>query len=499
MNAASRPIRSPSTVGLLFALSLAALGCGESLTAVNENPNEPTDVPAATILPNAAAGLGNTLWSSFWHMSLFATWSQHYSQIQYPDEDRYNVRQSVLQGYWDRFYDVAKDFHTIAGKGEATGQPNVEAVGLIMKAFTFQLIADAWGPAPYSEALSLEQGNATPAYDSGREIYEALLADLESAQGMITAGSDPFGSNDLVYGGDMEKWRRFANSLRLRLAMRMSSVDPTAAAPIVADAVAAGTFASNADNAVLSYLETDPNRHPIFENGLTRDDHAPSETMLAIMRSLDDPRIPIYARAAPNSSPADPLEVRYAGAFPGRSSQPHASLNDIARIGAFWRDDPSAPAVFLSYAEVAFFQAEAALRGFIGGSAQEFYEAGVRAALEQYGVDGAAVDAYLAQAGVAWGTGGLQQMEQIGVQKWLALYNGNALEAYAEIRRLGYPAIQPGPNAMSVNGGHPPTRIQYPPLEESLNGQAYQEALTILGGANTMSGVLFWDPDPMVP
>lgn len=487
----------PAALVLLLALGVGA--CGESLTAVNENPNEPTDVPAPTILPNAVADMGNTMWASFWHMSIFETWAQHYGEIQYPDEDRYNVRQSSLQAYWDGYYDVAKDFQAIIEKGREEGDANVEAVGLIMKAYVFQVVADAWGPAPFSEALGLEEGNATPAYDSDREIYEQVLSDLEAAQGMIGTGSDPFGSNDLIYGGDMEQWRRLANSLRLKLAMRMSSVDPGTAGPIASAATSAGTFQSNADNAVLEFLQTDPNRHPIFENGLTRDDHAPSETMLSMMRAWDDPRIAIYAKPAPNSSADDPMDVRYAGALPGRSSQPYNSLNDIARIGAFWRDNPSAPAVFMSYAEVAFFKAEAALRGFIGGSPQDHYEEGVRAALAQYGIGDAEIQAYLARDGVAWGTGGMEPIEQIGIQKWLALYNGNAVEAYAEIRRLGYPAIEPGPDASPVNSGHIPTRIQYPPLEESLNGESYSAALSMLNGSNTMDGVLFWDPDPMVP
>lgn len=491
--------RMSAATALLLALSLALGGCGEGLTDVNENPNEPTDVPAATILPNGIRALGNTMWNSFWHMSLFATWSQQLSQIQYPDEDRYAVRQSVLQGFWDGFYDVGKDFQTIIAKGQEDGDPNVEAVGRIMKSYTFQLVADAWGPAPYSQALGLEEGIGAPPYDADRAIYEGILADLAAAASMIQVGGNPFGNNDLIYGGDMGQWQRFANSLRLKLAMRMSSVDPGTAAPIVADAVAAGTFQSNADNAVLNYLTSSPNRHPIFENGLSRDDHAPSETMLSLMRDWDDPRLDIYAKPAPNSSPDDPPEVRFAGALPGMSKQPHASLNDIARIGAFWRDNPSAPAVLMSYAEAAFFKAEAAHRGFIGGSAQAFYEDGVRAALEQYGIDDAAVAAYLAQPGVAWGTGGMEPLQQIGIQKWMALYNGSSTEAYAEIRRLGYPAIQPGPDAVSVNSGHIPTRIQYPPLEESLNRQSYQEALQMLGGGNTMAGVLFWDADPMVP
>lgn len=500
----AKSFRSVAVAALLLALTLGVGACGEGLTEVNENPNEPTDVPADVILPNAIADLGNTMWNSFWHMSLFSTWAQQLGEIQYPDEDRYNVRQSVMQSFWDGFYDIGQDVQTIADKGAATGNGNVEAVGRILKSYVFQMIVDAWGPAPYTEALKLEEGNSTPSYDAGSTIYDALLSSLADAQASIQPGGNPFGGNDLIYGGDMSKWKKLANSMRLEMAMRISDVNPSKAASVAQAAVSAGVFTSNADNAVLQYLGSSPNRNPVFENGLTRDDHAPSETLLSIMRQWDDPRIPIYAKPAGTSDPGDPLSVRFTGSLPGHSSQtcgtcPYESLNDISRIGTRWRDVPDTPMYFFTYARVSFYKAEAALRGFIGGSAQEYYEDGVEASLEQYGIGQDAIAAYMAQDGVAWGTGGMTAMEQIHTQKFIATYMGNAVENYAEIRRTGIPAIEPGPDATSVNSGHPPTRIQYPPLESSLNGSSYQEALSMIGGSNSFSAPIFWDPDPMVP
>jgi len=498
-----------ATAGLLLALTLAVGACGTSLTDTNQNPNEPTDVPAANILSGATVELGNTEWASFWHMSLWSTWSQLLSEIQYPDEDRYRVRLSTLDGYWNDLYDRAKDFSIIEQKGANGEGPNVEAVGKIMKSYTFHILTDAWGPVPYSEALQLDQGgSSTPAYDGGATIYAGMLQDLTTAANEIDAGSDPFGSNDVIYGGDMQKWQRFANSLRLRFAMRLSSTDNGTAQSEAEAAIAAGTFESNADNAVLSYQAQAPNRNPVYVNGLTRDDHAPSETMLAMMRNWQDPRMKIYAQPAPNSSASDPVSVRYLGASPGQSTQPvvsaGGSLNDIARIGTFWRSDPGAPMYFMTYAEVEFLKAEAALRGYNVGSgdAQSHYEAGIQASMDQYGISQDSIDNYMSQSGVAWdplaSTG--VHMQQIATQKWMSLYMGDAVEAYAEIRRLGLPDIAPGPDASNVNSGAIPERIVYPPLEPSLNGSSWQAAVSqYFGGSDDMSGQLFWDPNPTDP
>lgn len=484
---------------VLVAAVLALGACDESLTEVNENPNAPTSVPASTLLPEAISSTGDLVWNSFWHMYIWGTWTQNTALIQYPDEERYDVRVSSMDGFWNAFYQgPGKDFQTVIEGAEEAGNPNVQAVGLIMKSYVFQLVADAWGPAPYSEALRLEEGNQTPAYDHDRDIYEGMLADLEQAVNLIDPGqvAPRLPENDILYGGDMTKWKRFANSLRLKLAMRMSSVDEGTAAPIVADAVSSGVFESNTDAARLDYTGGQ-NRNPTYVDGLTRDDHAPGEPMLSRMRDWRDPRVPVYAKPCPNCDPSDPWDVKYIGGTIAQGGEPRP-LGDIARIGAFWRDDPAAPQWFMTKAEVDFFKAEAARRGMIGGDAGAFYEEGIRASMNQYGISGTEVDDYLAEPGVAWDAG-TDAMKKIGTQKWIALYmGGSALEAYSEIRRLGYPAITPGPQALNVNSGHPPTRMPYPPLEQSLNNESLQGGISMLG-ADDMASTLFWDPDGLVP
>lgn len=482
----------------LLAIVFVLGACSDTLTEVNQNPNAPTAVPPATLLPEAIGATGDLMWGSFWHLSTWSVFAQSVSQIQYADEETYDVRISSLQGYWDGFYQgPLEDFQTVIEGAQERNQPNIQAVGLIMKSYAFNALTDAYGPVPYSAALQLESGNQTPAYDPTEAIYTGMLEDLNQATQLIDPNNvDPaLASNDILFGGDMERWRRFANSLRLKLAMRISDVAEGTAAPIVQDAVSSGVFQSNAQHARLDYT-TGQNRNPIYVNGLSRDDHAPSAVMLTMMREWEDPRISVYAKPVAGTSPGAPLSERYKG---GLIARPERPLSEISRIGAFWRNNADAPQWFMSYAEVEFFKAEAALRGFISGSAQEYYEAGIRAAMNQYGITGQAVDDYLQQEGVAW-SGGEDAMQKIGVQKWLALYmGGSSIEQYSEVRRLGYPAIEPGPQALNVNSGHPPTRIPYPSTEQSLNRESYQAAVEMLGGSDDYAATLYWDPDGLVP
>lgn len=494
----SKSKRYAALPAALLAIAFVLGACSETLTEVNQNPNAPTEVPPASILPEAIGQTGDLMWGSFWHLSTWSVFAQSVSQIQYADEETYDVRISSLQFYWNNFYQgPLKDLQTVIEGARERNQPNVQAIGLIMKTYAFSALVDAYGPVPYSEALNLEEGNQTPAYDSGERVYSGMLADLEQAVQLIENADDvdpSLASNDILYNGDMELWRRFANSLRLKLAMRISNVARSTAAPIIRDAVSSGTFEGNDQHARLEYT-SGQNRNPIYVNGLTRDDHAPSEFMLAKMRAWDDPRTPIYAKPVEGTQPGDPWSERYRG---GLIAEPERPLSEISRIGAFWRNNPAAPQWFMSYAEVAFFKAEAAHRGIISGDAGTFYENGVEAALEQYGISDGEVTAYMQHDSVAW-NGGTNAMRKIGTQKWLALYmGGSSIEQYAEVRRLGQPAIEPGSQALNVNSGHPPTRIPYPSTEQSLNQESYQGAVDMLG-ADDYASTIYWDPDGLVP
>jgi len=459
-------------------LVLAIGACGEGLTEVNENPNAPTDVGAQFLLPQSIRagveqGINGALMQSH-----TAIWPGHFVELQYPDEEEGFVRSARMQAYWDNFYaGPLADAQIVIDKGIETGSGNVEGVGMIWQSWIFHLVTDLWGDVPYSEALKAMDGKTTPAYDSQQDIYTGLLAALTTGAGKLGTGAD-FGSGDILYGNDMTKWRRFAASLRMRLAMRMSEVSPATAQAAFVAAYNAGGFQSNADNAMLAWPGS-PYRNPIFEDWQGRDDHGISASMVDILKSLNDPRLELYAEPAA-------IDGEYRGLRNGDITPDH-SLAWYSRIGNHWRADGAAtPSAIMTYSEVLFLEAEAVARGWIAGDAATLYAAGIRANMAQWNgknsPTAAEIDAYLAQPAVAY-TG----IADIQLQNWIGLFT-NGTEAWSHVRRTGVPALTPGPD---LTLSRIPTRFTYPDLEQSLNLGSYQAAVA-RQGEDALTTLVWW-------
>jgi hypothetical protein len=452
-------------------LCAAVMGaCDDGLTDFNVNPNEPVNVPAQYLLANATEAAANRINGAYLNMDIVGLWVQHYAEHLYSTEDRYELTDAAVAGHWNNFYSgPLQDLQEVIEQGQSDGRPNVVAVGTIVKSWVFQVVTDLWGDVGYSEAL---RGRASDAlevgYDTQQSIYNDLLVQLTGA----TAAIDPAGvkltTGDLLYNGDMARWRKFANSLRLRVAMRLSEADLNKARTEFAAAVAAGVFTANSDNARVQYFDDGVNVHPIYGYERSRDDHAISATLVDTLKALGDPRLPLYAK--PNSF------GEYKGVQNGNTDSP--PLNQVSRIGTYF-SRADAQAVIMSYAEVLFLQAEAAERGWIGGSAGDFYRQGITAAMSLMGISQTAITAYLNQDAVEY-KGGQAGLRQIWLQKWIALF-GNGPEAYAEWRRTGTPELLPGPDAL--NDGRIPVRLPYPAVETALNKTAVDAAVARQGGA----------------
>ncbi|MEJ2185103.1 MAG: SusD/RagB family nutrient-binding outer membrane lipoprotein, partial [Gemmatimonadota bacterium] len=413
--------------GLVFAMS----ACSD-ITSINKNPNGPTDVAPPAILSGviqaAVNGVDGVNSLNVRGAGLFA---QYYSEIQYRDEDRYILRE--VDGGWGFYSGALEDAQRMITKGTAEGVPNWEAVGRIMKSYIYGVMTDAMGDIPYSEAL---KGDTVlqPKYDSQQSIYTALFADLKAASDEIAPAGIGFATGDLMYNGDMSEWKKFANSLRLRLAMHLTNVDAATAQSEAAAAVAAGVFDSNADNAQLLYLASPPNQNPIYNNAKSRDDYGMSQTYVDSLLSWNDPRLPVFAQ--PNANGV------YQGLQNGLLGGP--PLSDISRIGALWRETPDAPMALLTYSEVLFLEAEAAERGWITDNPATLYNAAITASMEQYGVAAADIATYLAQPRVQY-AGGQAGLDQIAYQKWVTLFM-QGMEGRTEWRRTQFPTLVPGPD-----------------------------------------------------
>jgi hypothetical protein len=471
---------------LIAGMVAGAGACADGLTEANENPNAPTDVGAQFLLPQAIrSGVERTFGAGL-HLSHTAIFPQHAVQIQYPEEEQGNVRSDGMQGIWDGFYAVElKDIQLVIAKGQEAGRPNIEGVGLIWKSWAFHIVTDLWGDIPYSEALRGEEGLTTPVYDMQRDVYLGLIQSLEDGVAMLDAAGAGFGSGDILYDNDFDKWRRFANSLRMRLAMRLSEVDEATARAEFQAAYTAGPFLSNADNAML-YWPGAPYENPLFENWQGRDDHGISETMVEKLKELADPRLALYAEPASQDG-------EYRG-LRNHVAQPELSLAWYSRIGNLWRADGAAtPTPIMTYGEVLLLAAEAANRGWIAGDPGALYAEGIRASMNLYDAQApennptdAAIDAYLALPAIAYNPAG--GLAQIQLQQWLALFM-NGGEAWSNWRRTGVPTLTIGPD-LNIPGIA--VRLPYPSNEQSLNATNLNAALQRQGGGLDLVTPLWW-------
>jgi hypothetical protein len=460
---------------LLFSLALVVLcgACDSGFEAVNENQNQPTDVSPSVLLPNVLfEASGAYLWDN-WNIGQIA--AQHGAQIQFGDWDRYKW-DAGTGSLWNGFYGILSDVKDIERRGQAIGNPNYEAIALILKSWMMHNVTDGWIDVPYAEAGRAEDGIYQPAYDRQEEIYAGLLADLERADGLIDESGTVEG--DLLYGGDMTRWRKFGNSLHLRLLLRASKQLPDVASRMAVILANAPIFEQNADNAIYDFTGQIPNDSPVSQQrdyDFTR--HVPSQNFMNRLLAYNDPRLFVWTDPTDNS--AGTAEELYIGLPNGLSEegmeQFNGGENNVSVFDrAFLLDQGAADAILMTYAEVQFILAEAALRGWIAGDAKAYYEAGVQASFEQWGV--AMPADYFSATQPYDGT-----LDRIIEQKWFALFF-QGLEAWYDYRRTGLPELLPGP--ANVNGDRVPRRFLYPSTEQSLNADNYQAAVDRLGGDN---------------
>jgi hypothetical protein len=479
------------TAGSALVVAAGAAACDEGLTAVNRNPNEPEVVAPQYILADAqvqAIGLDYGTHGVWFGLYLNDIWPQHLAQIQYNDEDKYILRPGVLQNVWNTLYaGPLTNLRVLKELAAEDGVPNQGAVADILSQYIYQVLTDHWGPIPYSEALGGDAGVIAPKYDMQEEVYNGMLAALAAdVQQIDLTGATPFEEGDLIYGGDMDAWRKFANSLRMRMAMRIVDVDAATAQSEFVAAYNSGGFTSNADNARLVWgtgINAQNAHYDVFVNQ-DRYDFVISATTVDTLKSLSDPRLEIYADPAPSDGEYRGL---LNGQYPSEYSPKHV-LADFSPIGSYFLQ-ATTPSVMMSYSELLFLRAEAAWRGWpAGGTAADLYVQAITASLEQYGVSSAEIAAYLAQPRVAPSASSATLLEQIYLQKWIALYM-NGPEAYAEVRRTDAPGLQLAENAEIDTY---PTRITYPATEQQLNRGSYDAAVSSIG-ADELDVRLWWD------
>jgi hypothetical protein len=495
--------RFAATVGTL-ALLVSAGACDNSnLTELNTNPNAPEQVGPELLFPNGTSVAVDLVRTSLELVpqGIGSTWPQYLAEYQYPEISYYLFRPTTADGLWNAFYiGPLQDFAKALKQAKDADRPNQIGPILVMRAWTYSYMTGMWGNIPFTDANKADEGLITPTYDAQQVVYDSLLASLATANTVLTgsgteftfAGRDPIAG----YNGTPERWRRFANSLRARLGLNLSKVNPARAQTEVAAAIAAGGFTSNTEDAQINWPgNTTANANPWWANQLegggTRDDARFSVTFIDSLKSLNDPRLPIFAR--PIQDPAggfqgmpNGIEAGDAGAWGTKSS----------RLGTqvFARAQPS---YVMTFAEYSFIKAEAAERGWIAGgavAARQYYEEGITASMQDWGVAAAAITTYLAQPRIQYagtGTTNPAGIAQIILQKWIAAFTAG-FESWSEWRRTGCPSLTPAVEART-NPASIPRRVIYPQTEQSFNNTNLQAAITAQGGQE-LTNRLWIDP-----
>lgn len=465
------------------AASLALSSCKKDLSEINQNPNASQNAQPDYLLTGATKATADTYWGTTNNMDASLLFVQHWAKIQYTDPDRYIYTNTGLQELWTVGYTKSiVNYNQIIRLADAQANPNYKGVALVLRSWAFTLLTDNYGDIPYTEATNIDE-YLTPTYDKQKDVYFGLLEDLKTAQQALSTSGPTIGG-DVIYKNNIALWKKFANSLRLRIALRIADREPEKAKAVLAEIQAEGSgyISANTETAQMAYLAS-PNQNPISNLFDTRDDYRISKTIVDRLFALNDPRLPVYASRTQAATPTNYVGLPN-GLLVGDAS--NLGFTRTSKPGTYFLA-PSAPAVIMSYAEVLFDRAEAAARGFTTENAADLYRQAVTASLKQYNVADADVNTYLASPAVQYDAANFRK--SIGDQKWIALF-GQGLEAFAEWRRLDYPQLQPA--VAGTLGGKMPMRFLYPGTEQSLNGASYRAAVASQG-ADELTTKLWFD------
>lgn len=468
---------------ILVLPALFLVSCVKDLQDYNVDTKKPSVVSPDPLFSNATTGLNDWMASVNVNVNVFRFYAQYLSTTTYLDEPRYDMTTRLIpQNLWNAMYvSTLSDLNEAAKliNADKIVAPEVKQNKLatieIMSVYAYSILVNTFGDIPYSQALDVN--NPQPVYDDAKTVSEDLLKRVTDAVSKLDDSAEAFGDADLIYGGDVAKWKKFGNSLKLKLAMVMADADAAVAKQAVSEAAAGDLILDNADDAQLTFLVSSPNNNPLSDDvppRSSRKDFVGANTIIDYMNSVSDPRLPSYFTS---------VDGAFVGGTYGFSAVYAEKSTVSSRI-----IDPTNPNVMLDAAEVHFLLAEAIERGFITGDAKEHYDAAIRASFEYW--DAGSADTYLAQEKVDYSNAasGATWQEKIGVQKWLALYN-RGFDAWTSWRLLDFPALKK-PDVAEVP--EIPTRLIYPIIENSLNKGNTAAAAAKIGGDEPTTK-LWWD------
>ena len=536
----------------LFAMALTGatvfVSCTKSFKTINVDKNSIAVLSEADLpflFSKAEDAAPNAYYNYQVAQNLFADqYAQYFAcEATYFNSDRLFIRQDWVGAQFNPMYtDVMPQLQSIFASSDSTSAEYAMANTLWV--YTFHRVTDYWGPIPYFQAGAL--GLSSVPYDPQDKIYDDFFKRLAAASAILKAhaSENHFGTYDLIYGGDVSRWLKFNNSLWLRLALRISKVDPARAKTEAEAAVAAGVMETTAaitdPTAMTSGDDALVTRSAVNNdgNGLQSmsdwNEFRMSATMASVLNGYNDPRLPVYFLPTLNSG------TQYKGIRNGLSVDQQTQAANLAvnnsHVGARWSSSNvvdkngnilgSANSIataqnIMSVAEVFFCRAEGVLLGWNmgGGTAQSYYEAGIKASMTQWNITNtAAVNAYIASNAtpippgdglnspavsntpIAWSADPAMELEQIATQKWLAIYP-DGVEAWADYRRGHYMKMYPVVNSENADIPVPSDtkyirRIVFLVSEEQSNASGVAAGVSELGGPDKITTPLWWDKNP---
>jgi hypothetical protein len=458
----------------------------DNFEELNTDKKRPSAIPAEPLFTNSTINLIDLMSECSVNSNVFRLYSQYWAQTTYPDESQYNmVTRNIPDNIFTTMYrDVLRDLSectTILNSQELTNdgdkaiRTNKNSIIKVMEVYVYSVLVDIFGDVPYSQALSNDYIN--PAYDRGSNIYASILVDLDEAIANLDGNVSSFGSADPIYNGDASAWKAFAQSLKLKLGMRLADVDNAEAKSIVESAYS-GVFSNENQSAKMTYFSASPYTNPLYENLVLsgRNDFIPANTVVDKMNELNDPRRALFFQLDENGA--------YNGGIYGTAN----AYSDFSHLADVFLT-AELPGNLMDYSEVLFLLSEAAARGYsVGGTAEEYYNAAITASILSWGGSQEDADNYLSQVSVAYASASGDWREKIGTQKWLSMFN-NGFEGWTTWRIFDFSGFNV-PDGLSFDDI--PMRMIFPINEATLNGASVKAAANNYNG-DSPKAKIFWD------
>ncbi len=468
---------------MLFIPLLLLVGCKKDITTLNNDTKRPTMVPAGSLFTYATKSYSDVITDPSININFLRFTVSQWASVTYQDEAQYNfTSRGVPNQWWSTMYNsvlqnlkqasiiINDDALMVAGE-----KTNKLAILDIMQVLAYSTLVNTFGNVPYTQALNPD--NLFPKYDDAKTISLDLIKRLNNDINKLNVASVGFSENeDLICNGDISKWIKFANTLRMQQGLILADVDDLSAKTAF-EASDSKSIASATDNLALVYKAGAPSQNPLYVEIVTgnRGDFVAANDLLNKLVSLSDPRLSLYF--TPNDA------GDYKGGIVGASNTPSEISKPNPNLYA-----ANAETLFMDYVETEFYRAEAAERNYtVTGTAASHYNNAITASILYWGGTAADAATYLTRPDVAYATAAGTWKEKIGTQKWIALYN-RPFNGWTELRRFDYPKITAPKSAKSGF----PNRFTYPSNEQQLNGSNYTSAASAIGG-DKVETKLFWD------